>query len=91
MSPPLLKSNGMIDQTSTFAPSALPCWIRRWPSASGPEVVVPMVTTTLRPGLLAFTVFSAPSTRSCTEWVLISVASMSMSMAFNEYWVITFW
>src|SRR4051812_10586473 len=81
----------MMVQPSLSSPAAAPLLMRSVPLESGPLGVVPNVMNVLRPALLAFTVLSAPMTRWRTVELENSVASMSMSIAFSLYAVMTFW
>src|SRR6266508_643953 len=92
MSAPPPKSNGMMVNTSMFAPSAAAWLISRVPQKLGPVVDVPKVTIVLIPGLFCLTILRAPRIRSCTvAFSNSSVFSMSMSMNFRPYALITCW
>src|SRR5215207_806640 len=92
MSAPPPKSNGMIVKLSMFAPSAAAWVMSRLPHQVGPVVLVPNVMIVLMPGLFCLTIFNAPRIRSCTTaFSNSSLFSMSMSMYFRLYALITCW
>src|SRR6266540_3218491 len=86
------KSNGMMVNTSMLAPSAAAWLTSRVPQNVGPVVLVPNVMIVLIPGLFCLTIFRAPRIRSCTaSFSNSSMFSMSMSMNFSPYALMTCW